>query len=67
MAKIKKRLDVKLHELLPEYDEKHIQSWVMQGKVFIDGEKVAKMQITATYGTDSKVTYITVSGKRITQ
>lgn len=42
MAKIKKRLDVRLQELLPEYDERHIQSWIMQGKVFVDGEKVTK-------------------------
>ncbi len=42
MAKIKKRLDAKLQELLPGHDEKHIQGWIMQGKVFVDGEKVTK-------------------------
>lgn len=42
MAKIKKRLDVKLQELLPEYDERHIQSWIMQGKVFVDDERITK-------------------------
>jgi 23S rRNA (cytidine1920-2'-O)/16S rRNA (cytidine1409-2'-O)-methyltransferase len=42
MAKIKKRLDVRVHELFPEYDEKHIQSWIMQGKVFVDGCKITK-------------------------
>lgn len=42
MAKIKKRLDIKLQELLPEYDERHIQSWIMQGKVFVDDERVTK-------------------------
>lgn len=42
MAKIKKRLDVKLHELLPEYDEKHIQGWIMQGKVFVDDVRITK-------------------------
>jgi 23S rRNA (cytidine1920-2'-O)/16S rRNA (cytidine1409-2'-O)-methyltransferase len=42
MAKIKKRLDVAMKELLPDYDEKHIHSWIMQGKVFVDGEKVTK-------------------------
>jgi 23S rRNA (cytidine1920-2'-O)/16S rRNA (cytidine1409-2'-O)-methyltransferase len=55
MAKIKKRLDVKLHELLPEYDEKHIQSWIMQGKVFVDGEKVTKPGTIVT--DDAKITY----------
>jgi 23S rRNA (cytidine1920-2'-O)/16S rRNA (cytidine1409-2'-O)-methyltransferase len=55
MAKIKKRLDVRLHELLPEYDEKHIQSWIMQGKVFVDDEKITKpgMQVA----DDAKITY----------
>lgn len=42
MAKIKKRLDIALHELLPEYDLKSIQGWIMQGKVFVDGEKDLK-------------------------
>ena len=55
MAKIKKRLDVKLHELLPEYDEKHIQSWIMQGKVFVDGEKITKPGTIVT--DDVKITY----------
>ncbi len=55
MAKIKKRLDVRLQELLPEYDERHIQSWIMQGKVFVDDERVT------TPGTqvaeDAKITH----------
>lgn len=42
MAKIKRRLDVKLQELLPQYDEKHIQSFIMQGKIFVDDEKITK-------------------------
>jgi len=55
MAKIKKRLDIKLHELLPEYDEKHIQSWIMQGKVFVDGQKITK---TGTLvADDAKITH----------
>ena len=55
MGKIKKRLDRWLLELLPEYDEKHIQSWIMQGKVFVDDEKVTKpgMQVSE----DAKITY----------
>src|SRR6266446_2829437 len=55
MAKIKKRLDVKLMELLPEYDEKHIQSWIMQGKVFVDGERVTKSGTVVA--DDAKITY----------
>ena len=38
MAKIKKRLDVRLQEQLPQHDLKEIQSWIMQGKVRIDDE-----------------------------
>jgi 23S rRNA (cytidine1920-2'-O)/16S rRNA (cytidine1409-2'-O)-methyltransferase len=55
MAKIKKRLDIALHELLSEYDEKHIQSWIMQGKVFVDGEKVTKPGTIVT--EDAKISY----------
>jgi 23S rRNA (cytidine1920-2'-O)/16S rRNA (cytidine1409-2'-O)-methyltransferase len=55
MAKIKKRLDVRLHELLPEYDEKHIQSWIMQGKVFVDGERVTTPGTQVT--DDAKITH----------
>ena len=42
MAKIKKRLDVHLGELLPEYDLKHIQAGLCLGKVFVDDEKIVK-------------------------
>jgi 23S rRNA (cytidine1920-2'-O)/16S rRNA (cytidine1409-2'-O)-methyltransferase len=55
MAKIKKRLDIKLHELLPDYDEKHIQSWIMQGKVFVDDEKITKPGTQVA--DDAKITY----------
>lgn len=55
MAKVKKRLDVRLQELLPEYEERALQSYIMQGKVFVDGERVTKpgMQVT----DDLKITY----------
>jgi len=55
MAKIKKRLDIKLQELLPGYDEKHIQSWIIQGKVFVDDQRVIKpgTQISE----DAKITH----------
>lgn len=42
MAKIKKRLDVRLQEQLPQYDLKQIQSWIIQGKVRINDEVEAK-------------------------
>jgi 23S rRNA (cytidine1920-2'-O)/16S rRNA (cytidine1409-2'-O)-methyltransferase len=55
MAKIKKRLDVKLQELLPEYDEKYIQSWIVQGKVFVDDVKITKPGTIIT--DDAKITH----------
>lgn len=42
MAKIKKRLDILVQELMPDCDHKHIQSWIMQGKVFVDDVVVTK-------------------------
>jgi hypothetical protein len=33
--------------------------------IFIDGERVRKMEISATFGRESEITYITESGKRI--
>lgn len=33
--------------------------------IFIDGEKVDRVEVTAVYGNDSTTTYITSSGKRI--
>lgn len=55
MAKVKKRLDVMVHELLPEYDEKHIQSWIMQGKVFVDDQPCTKPGTKVCQ--DAKITY----------
>ena len=40
--KIKKRLDAFLGELYPQYSRTQLQSFIMQGKVFIDGVKVTK-------------------------
>lgn len=55
MAKIKKRLDVLLQELLPECDEKQIHGWIMQGKVRIDDQVVTKAGTQV--GQDEKVSY----------
>lgn len=55
MAKIKKRLDAWLQEMFPEYDDRHIQSWIMQGKVFVDGEKITKSGTQVA--EDEKITH----------
>lgn len=65
MAKIKKRLDVRLHELLPEYDEKSIQGWIMQGKVFVDGEKNTKPGTIVT--EDQDITHIIAEQKFVSR
>jgi len=46
---------MRVHELFPEYDEKHIHSWIMQGKVFVDGEKIIKPGEQVT--DDAKITH----------
>ncbi len=38
----KKRLDVKLLELHPEYSRRQIQSWIMQGKVIVNDAVITK-------------------------
>jgi 23S rRNA (cytidine1920-2'-O)/16S rRNA (cytidine1409-2'-O)-methyltransferase len=38
----KKRLDILVHERLPQYSRQQIQSWIMQGKVLIEGHPVLK-------------------------
>jgi len=38
----KKRLDHSAQELYPEYSRRQIQSWIMQGKVFVDGQPITK-------------------------
>lgn len=38
----KKRLDQVLQELLPAYSKTQIQSWIMQGKVKVDGKVITK-------------------------
>lgn len=38
----KKRLDLIAHEGYPEYSRRQIQSWIMQGKVMVDGIPVTK-------------------------
>ena len=65
MAKIKKRLDIVVHELLPEYDEKSIQGWIMQGKVFVDGEKTIKPGTIVTEG--QKITHTIVEQKFVSR
>jgi len=38
----KKRLDVKLLELYPQYSRRQIQSWIMQGKVMVNDAVITK-------------------------
>lgn len=38
----KVRLDVRVHELMPQYSRRQIQSWIMQGRVRVDGQVVTK-------------------------
>lgn len=38
----KKRLDVLLSELVPQYSRQQIQSWIMQGKVRLEGQVLTK-------------------------
>lgn len=40
--KNKKRLDARLAELYPEYSRTQLQAWIMQGKVFVEDQKVTK-------------------------
>ncbi len=42
MAKNKKRLDTVVHEQLPQYSKRQIQSWIMQGKIKVDGKVITK-------------------------
>jgi len=65
MAKIKKRLDIALHELLPEYDQKSIQGWIMQGKVFVDGEKNTKPGTIIT--EDQEITHTIAEQKFVSR
>src|SRR5665213_2349611 len=36
------RLDQAFHLLLPQFGHQHIQSWIMQGKVSVDGKIITK-------------------------
>ncbi len=42
MAKIKKRLDQLVQEKMPQYSRTQIQSWIMQGKVLVEGKPLTK-------------------------
>ena len=42
MTKLKKRLDQLVQEHEPTYSRRQIQSWIMQGKVTVDGKVVSK-------------------------
>lgn len=42
MAEKKKRLDQLIGERMPQYSRQQIQSWIMQGKVYVEGVPVIK-------------------------
>lgn len=42
MSKIKKRLDQIVQEQQPQYSKTQIQSWIMQGKIKVDGQIITK-------------------------
>ncbi|CAN5141222.1 TlyA family rRNA (cytidine-2'-O)-methyltransferase [soil metagenome] len=42
MSKIKKRLDQLVQEQQPQYSKTQIQSWIMQGKIKVDGQIITK-------------------------
>lgn len=42
MSKIKKRLDQIVQEHQPQYSKTQIQSWIMQGKIKVDGHIITK-------------------------
>jgi 23S rRNA (cytidine1920-2'-O)/16S rRNA (cytidine1409-2'-O)-methyltransferase len=51
----KKRLDQLLHEREPQYSRAQIQSWIMQGKVSIDGKVITKPG--TIIAVDTQLTY----------
>ena len=53
MAKIKKRLDSKVHELFPEYDEKWLMSSTITYPVCINGKK--RSEVTLPAGSSNEV------------
>lgn len=42
MAAVKKRLDIVVGERYPLYSRRQIQSWIMQGKILVDGQVQTK-------------------------
>src|SRR5437016_579333 len=51
----KQRLDHLLAQRLPQYSKRQIQSWIMQGKVRIDGHPVTKPGAPIT--PEAQITY----------
>lgn len=53
--KEKKRLDQLMHEKEPQYSRAQIQSWIMQGKVLVNGTMVNKPGVTVS--ADAIISY----------
>lgn len=65
MAKIKRRLDSAVQELLPQYSRQQIQSWIMQGKVRVEDEVVTKPGTQVSH--DEKISYIIEEPKYVSR
>lgn len=53
--KVKKRLDELVHEQIPQYSRQQIQSWIIQGKVTVDGKVITKPGTQVVPGTSIAV------------
>lgn len=59
----KKRFDAVLHEKYPQYSRTQIQSWIMQGKAFIDGHVQTKSG--TPIAADTEVTLVVQEPKYV--
>lgn len=53
--KQKKRLDLLVHERMPQYSRRQIQDWIIQGKVKVEGKIITKPG--TSIATDAVLTY----------
>ncbi len=53
--KQKKRLDLLVHERMPQYSRRQIQDWIIQGKVKVEGKVITKPGTSIS--TDAVLTY----------
>lgn len=65
MAKIKKRLDTIVSQMLPDYDERFIYSLIVRGKVSVDNQIVIKPGTQIDAG--AKITYVIEEKKYVSR